>query len=300
MPNTQNLYHPVSVPVWDDQTSETQISQTADNESDAASVPAGATAFMVSALTVSDTESWVTYKDTDDSGFRIGGPSSLPTFFRLGTGAAPRVISTQGSATIVTGFVWFYGNPPPASQAGGGTVPLDVPVWDGRTTGEEFGSLAADDEAQLTPPYGAAWVQVSVLETGANNVAFLGITDAADKGVAFGGNSDPVVRFRIANRLISRGKVTTAHAGTVLHDANASFVTDGVAVHDVVTNMTDGSRGRVTAVTSEIQLAVASIAGGTQNDFDAGENYVVARPPNLYVHNPESSSSNIGVMYFYE
>ena len=300
MSNAQNLHYPVSVPVWDDQTSEVQISQTTDDESDAVSVPAGATAFMVSALTTGNVESWVTYKDTDDSGFRIGGPSAIPVLFRLGTGAAPRVISTQGSATIVTGFVFFYGNPPAGSQAGGSTTPLDVPVWDGRTTGEEISSLSADGEAQLTPPYGAAWVQLSVIETGTNNVAFLSITSAADKGLAFGGNSDPVVRFRIANRLISRGKVTTAHAGTVLHDANASFVTDGVAVHDVVTNMTDGSRGRVTAVTSEIELAVASIAGGTENDFDVGENYVVARPPNLYVHNPELSASNIGVMYFYE
>ncbi|MEE9248516.1 MAG: Ig-like domain-containing protein, partial [Dehalococcoidia bacterium] len=68
------------------------------------------------------------------------------------------------------------------------------------------------------------------------------------------------------------------HTGTsgaaVLTDASADFVNNGVAVGDSVTNVTDGSTAVVTAVTA--LTLTAALAGGGDNDWDAGDLYSVA------------------------
>lgn len=297
------LSYPVSVPVYDDNTAQEQISQTLDNEQDALTIPAGATAFTISPLQIGTVESYLTYKAADDSGLRLGGASMRAHTFRLGTGAAPRVVATAAnSPALITGIVYHLGNPPHGGQASGGAiVPLDIPVWDGRTTGEEAAILTTA-RFLIIPPYGAQWVYASQLETGTGNVAYMSLADAADEGIGFGGNTDHLFKCRISNKLISRGKVTSADAAptTALVDTGADFVADGVAVNDVVTNLSDGSsRGRVTAVTSAISLAVV-LTEGTNQETVVGHDYVVARPPAMWVHNPESGTINVGLMYFYE
>jgi hypothetical protein len=67
--------------------------------------------------------------------------------------------------------------------------------------------------------------------------------------------------------------VTGTHTGsddstTLLEDSDADFMAAGVAVNDVVWNMTDGSRGTVTAVTTNSLTIDDGLYFGTDNDFD--------------------------------
>ena len=72
------------------------------------------------------------------------------------------------------------------------------------------------------------------------------------------------------------GTVTTPDAGGVtLTDSAATFVTDGVAVGDTVTNDTDGSTATVTSVTSETVLVCDGLSGGTDDQWDSSDDYTV-------------------------
>lgn len=70
----------------------------------------------------------------------------------------------------------------------------------------------------------------------------------------------------------SEGTATSADAGTVLNDSAATFIADGVEVDDIVWNIRDGSRGKVTIVNSEIQLTHTALAGGLDNSWDQTPN----------------------------
>ena len=75
------------------------------------------------------------------------------------------------------------------------------------------------------------------------------------------------------------GAVTGATSATVLIDADATFVTDEVAVGDRVDNTTDGSAGLVLTIDSETQLTLASsLTGGTNNAFTADDTYEIYDP----------------------
>ena len=71
------------------------------------------------------------------------------------------------------------------------------------------------------------------------------------------------------------GAHTGATSATVLTDANADFVNDGVANGDVVTNLTDGSTGTITGQTGTT-ITVTALAGGTDNDWDTSDLYSVS------------------------
>lgn len=74
------------------------------------------------------------------------------------------------------------------------------------------------------------------------------------------------------------GTATSANgAGTLLTDTAGDFIVDGVAVGDVIQNISDGSRGVVTARTATT-ITHTALAGGTQNDWDIGETYSVWTP----------------------
>jgi hypothetical protein len=79
--------------------------------------------------------------------------------------------------------------------------------------------------------------------------------------------------------LLSRatGTVDTADAGTQLEDAVATFITDGVEVDDIVWNIRDGSRAKVTGITSETILVQTALAGGADNSWDLApdDNYAI-------------------------
>ncbi len=68
----------------------------------------------------------------------------------------------------------------------------------------------------------------------------------------------------------SEGTATSADAGTVLNDTAATFIADGVEVDDIVWNIRDGSRAKVTIVNSEIQLTHSALAGGLDDSWDQG------------------------------
>ncbi|MGQ0657843.1 MAG: hypothetical protein ACT4NU_07080 [Chromatiales bacterium] len=63
---------------------------------------------------------------------------------------------------------------------------------------------------------------------------------------------------------------------TQLQDPTKDFVTLGVRVDDIVQNVTDGSKGVITAVAATT-LTVAALRDGAENDFDAGDAYQIPR-----------------------
>ena len=73
---------------------------------------------------------------------------------------------------------------------------------------------------------------------------------------------------------VKSGTATASSSGNVLEDAGANFTTQGIIVGDIIENSTDGSFGRITAVTATT-LTVSQLYGGAENDFDNGENYIV-------------------------
>jgi len=66
----------------------------------------------------------------------------------------------------------------------------------------------------------------------------------------------------------SEGTATSIDAGTQLNDSAATFITDGVEVGDIVWNIRDGSRAKVTVVDSEILLTHTALSGGTDDSWD--------------------------------
>lgn len=75
--------------------------------------------------------------------------------------------------------------------------------------------------------------------------------------------------------IIESGTDAAAHAGTQLTSATATFKTKNVPVGALVKNTTDGSTGVVTSITSETILVHTQLEGGTENDWDANDNYEI-------------------------
>ena len=67
----------------------------------------------------------------------------------------------------------------------------------------------------------------------------------------------------------------TGGSGTTVVDAGVNFVTNGVAVGDIVWNNTDGCRGIVTTVAANTLTCSAGFTGGTNDDFENLDNYRV-------------------------
>jgi len=73
---------------------------------------------------------------------------------------------------------------------------------------------------------------------------------------------------------VSTGTVTTGGGATTLIDSAATFVTDGVAVDDVVIVPTDNTAiAKVTSVDSETQLTTEILSGGSS--YNVGDGYSV-------------------------
>ena len=74
----------------------------------------------------------------------------------------------------------------------------------------------------------------------------------------------------------SSGTVTTVDpSGEILIDSAGSFITDGIQPGDSVINKTDNSMSTVIRVDSEIQLTHFALEGGTDNDWDSADAYLV-------------------------
>lgn len=86
--------------------------------------------------------------------------------------------------------------------------------------------------------------------------------------------ADDYVSFVCTSKRISRVHTGTANAAT-LTDSMAKFRSKGVLPGEgmIVYNLTDGSQGYITAVTDT--TLEAALAGGTDNDWDVGDTYLV-------------------------
>jgi hypothetical protein len=100
------------------------------------------------------------------------------------------------------------------------------------------------------------------------------------KGVSFknDGNklvaSIPVIgyRYTYADGHVS-GTHTTGESAAALVDTGANFLIAGIREGMTVENVTDGSSGTITAITAT--TITATLAGGSQNDWDVGDVYRV-------------------------
>lgn len=72
----------------------------------------------------------------------------------------------------------------------------------------------------------------------------------------------------------------TDDKATSMTDSTKNFVTQGVAVGDTINNLTDGSTGTITSIDSDVGTNdrlnfSGGLSGGTDNDFDDGDEYEV-------------------------
>tara|TARA_R110000822_G_scaffold120633_1_gene254111 strand:- start:4350 stop:6881 length:2532 start_codon:yes stop_codon:yes gene_type:complete len=82
----------------------------------------------------------------------------------------------------------------------------------------------------------------------------------------------------------STGAADAGGSSTLLVDAAADFVTDGVEVGDVARNITDGTApALVTAVTDLNNLVTTALTGGVSNDWATGDSYEINVLPRPYV-----------------
>lgn len=100
-----------------------------------------------------------------------------------------------------------------------------------------------------------------------------------------GNQSDYVYKRYVENlashtTFVTSGTVTFTHPDdpeTILIDEDATFISDGVRVGDIVSNSTDaGAAAAVVSVDSETQLTTAAIAGGVINEWRDGDDYSIA------------------------
>lgn len=92
-----------------------------------------------------------------------------------------------------------------------------------------------------------------------------------------------------------KGSHTGANNAATLTDSGAAWTVDGL-VNKIVTNLTDASRGTITANTAT--TITATLASGTDNDWDAGDTYTIQYDSSLiYVdaksETPVSITDNI-------
>lgn len=73
----------------------------------------------------------------------------------------------------------------------------------------------------------------------------------------------------------SVGQHTGSNNAAALTDSGASFLAEGVFPGDKVENLTDGSSGIVGSVTATVATLSAILDGGTDNDFDTNDYYVI-------------------------
>ncbi|MDP1807169.1 MAG: hypothetical protein Q8K72_18475 [Acidimicrobiales bacterium] len=97
-------------------------------------------------------------------------------------------------------------------------------------------------------------------------------------GLTGGTDFDPNI-FKAGDAYVVHAASVTPSA-TVLTDATATFIADGVVAGDIVRNMTDGSASMVATVNSETRITlVAALTGGTANTFAGGDVYAVGEVP---------------------
>jgi hypothetical protein len=295
----KNLVHALSLPLWDGDVQQEQLTFVLTGVQNP-TIPAGATAVLMSSLQTGSNEFFVSPVTTNPSGLRVGGPSANSLLFRLGPGATFEIRGNTGSSEVF-GLAYFFGQPP-AGGAGGNASALDVPVWDNRIEHEEF-SLTPGGTSKMTIPATAKWFGVGCPIVATPNEALLSISATNPSGIKFGGNTGVPIIHRISQPELARGRATAADAvGNTLTDANATFLSDGIVADDTITNMTDGvSRGRVVTVDSDTQITCVALAGGDNDDWDVGDLYTIRQTPAMHLHNLDGGTAvPVGALYFAE
>ena len=127
-------------------------------------------------------------------------------------------------------------------------------------------------------------LNTNISDTGGRTGIFMG-QDAIDCIVAYNfiDITDTTGPTNI-NGIIARGTsaVTGSHDGSadasVLSDSGAAFVVSSL-IGKVVTNITDGSTGTITANTAT--TVTATLSGGTDDDWDSGDSYSITGSESL-------------------
>lgn len=100
-----------------------------------------------------------------------------------------------------------------------------------------------------------------------------------------------------ALKATTTGTTTGANALRTLIDSAATFVTDGVAVGDVIFNSTDASYAVVISVDSETQLTTCRPMWGTLNLWTIGDTYAVGAAPHQVVILTQQDGQNARGVY---
>lgn len=89
--------------------------------------------------------------------------------------------------------------------------------------------------------------------------------------------NNAVVAFEARSTEFYDGYVSTPDVadayGDTLIDAYATFITDEVAIGDLVVNLTDLSKATVLSVQSETELRTTPLAGGTTNKYNSNDHF---------------------------
>lgn len=96
----------------------------------------------------------------------------------------------------------------------------------------------------------------------------------------------------------TEGAHTGANNASVLTDKNQAWTADGLIGH-YIKNITDGSQGVITDNTST--TITATLAGGTDNDFDLGDKYEIWRdvPSGKFTANGDNVGRELEYGVFY-
>lgn len=120
----------------------------------------------------------------------------------------------------------------------------------------------------------------------------LAIAKGIDPSAGSPTNRDPFRWFyvptqnKISGRYGSEDNIRGTHNGSnnssILVDTSASFLAQDISNGDILSNDTDGSSGMITKITKT--TIEASLSGGTDNDWDIGDNYSIPvnNPKEIY------------------
>lgn len=82
-----------------------------------------------------------------------------------------------------------------------------------------------------------------------------------------------VAKTTIARHILFSGTHDGPANNADLVDSGRDFTTLGIKIGDIAKNVTDGSQGAITAIVGD--TITATLAGGTENDWDAADSYEI-------------------------
>ena len=122
------------------------------------------------------------------------------------------------------------------------------------------------------------------------------INDIGTNGIQFGsivaGTNNTAETEQTTATSIAGTHTGAGDSATTLTDSSGLFTTtDDVYAGMVVHNTTDGSWGTVSSVDSATQITTSALTGGTDNDFDASDAYVIYGGAIVFEAAPENNTT---------